>query len=95
MTNSYPSDMVGCGRHWPHQAWPGKARIAVQFVVNFEEGAENNILLGDTGSESLLSEFGFAVPRPGDRYLPVESMYEYGTRVGFWHLNASIRLSPL
>ena len=87
MVDSYPRDMVGYGRDWPHPNWPGDARIAVQFVINFEEGAEQNILHGDDASESLLSEFGFALPRPGDRYLPVESMYEYGTRVGFWRLH--------
>ena len=59
----------------------------MQFVINHEEGAELNILHGDDASESLLSEFGFAMPRPGARYLPVESMYEYGTRVGYWRLH--------
>jgi hypothetical protein len=63
----------------------------VQFVINHEEGAELNILDGDNASESLLSEFGFAMPRIGARYLPVESMYEYGQRVGFWRLH---KLSP-
>ncbi len=87
MTDSYPRDMVGYGRNWPDPNWPNSARIAVQFVINFEEGSELNILHGDNASESLLSEFGFALPRPGDRYLPVESMYEYGTRVGFWRLH--------
>jgi putative urate catabolism protein len=87
LSNAYPRDMVGYGRNWPDPAWPGKARIAVQFVINHEEGAEMNVLHGDKASESLLSEFGFAVPRVGDRYLPVESMYEYGTRVGFWRLH--------
>jgi putative urate catabolism protein len=56
-------------------------------VINYEEGAENSILHGDEGSESLLTEFGFAAPRLGQRYLPVESMYEYGSRVGFWRLH--------
>jgi putative urate catabolism protein len=56
-------------------------------VINYEEGAENSILHGDAGSESLLTEFGFAMPRVGERYLPVESMYEYGSRVGFWRLH--------
>jgi putative urate catabolism protein len=87
MTAAYPRDMVGYGRKWPTLAWPGNARIAVQFVINHEEGAEMNILHGDPASESLLSEFGFAVPRQGDRYKPVESMYEYGSRVGFWRLH--------
>jgi putative urate catabolism protein len=87
MTESYPRDMVGYGRHAPHPHWPGDARIAVQFVINYEEGAENSILHGDEGSESLLTEFGFAASRLGQRYLPVESMYEYGSRVGFWRLH--------
>lgn len=87
MSETYPRDMAGYGRNWPTLAWPGGARIAVQFVINFEEGAESNVLHGDAVSESLLSEFGFAMPRPGARYKPVESMYEYGTRVGFWRLH--------
>jgi putative urate catabolism protein len=87
MTEAYPRDMVGYGRKWPQLPWPGNARIAVQLVINHEEGAEMNILHGDPASESLLSEFGFAVPRQGDRYKPVESMYEYGSRVGFWRLH--------
>ena len=87
MSESYPRDMIGYGRHWPELKWPGGARIAVQLVINYEEGAENNILHGDPASESLLSEFGFALPREGARYKPVESMYEYGSRVGFWRLH--------
>jgi putative urate catabolism protein len=87
MTDAYPRDLAGYGRHAPDPEWPDGARIAVQFVINFEEGAENSILHGDEGSESLLSEFGFVTPRIGQRYLPVESMYEYGTRVGFWRLH--------
>jgi len=87
MSDAYPRDMVGYGRDWPDPQWPGDARVAVQFVINYEEGAEMNVLHGDAASESLLSEFGFAVPRQGERYLPVESMYEYGTRVGFWRLH--------
>ncbi len=87
MSDIYPRDMVGYGRNPPHPEWPGGARIAVQFVINYEEGAENNILHGDAASESLLTEFGFAMPRQGERYLPVESQYEYGSRVGFWRLH--------
>jgi putative urate catabolism protein len=87
MPSSYPRDMVGYGRNPPHPRWPGDARIAVEFVINYEEGAENAILHGDEASESLLTEFGFAAPRIGQRYLPVESMYEYGSRVGFWRLH--------
>ena len=87
MSDIYPRDMVGYGRNPPHPKWPGGARIAVQFVINYEEGAENNILHGDPASESLLTEFGFVPPRQGERYLPVESQYEYGSRVGFWRLH--------
>jgi putative urate catabolism protein len=87
MASNYPRDMVGYGRNWPHPGWPRNARIAVQFVINHEEGAELNILDGDASSESILSEFGFAMPRPNARYLPVESQYEYGVRVGFWRLH--------
>ena len=83
----YPRDMVGYGRNRPHPRWPGEARIAVQFVINYEEGAENSVLHGDAGSETLLTEFGFAEPRIGERALPIESMYEFGSRVGFWRLH--------
>jgi putative urate catabolism protein len=88
MPERYPRDMIGYGRTPPDPRWPGEARIAVQFVLNYEEGAENSILHGDAGSESLLTEFGFVQPRTGERYLPVESMYEYGSRVGFWRVHA-------
>jgi putative urate catabolism protein len=87
MGDAYPRDMVGYGRNPPHPHWPGEARIAVEFVINYEEGAENNVLHGDAASESLLTEFGFATPRTGERYLPVESMYEFGSRAGFWRLH--------
>ena len=87
MDDGYPRDMVGYGSNPPHPQWPGDARIAVEFVINYEEGSENTILHGDAASESLLTEFGFATPRAGERYLPVESMYEYGSRVGFWRLH--------
>ena len=87
MSGSYPRDMAGYGQHAPDPAWPGNARIAVQFVINFEEGGENNILHGDPASESLLTEFGFVSPRVGQRYLPVESMFEFGSRAGFWRLH--------
>ena len=87
MTDAYPRDLAGYGRDTPDPAWPGDARIAVQFVINFEEGGENNILHGDPASESLLTEFGFVSPRVGQRYLPVESMFEFGARAGFWRLH--------
>ncbi len=82
----YPRDMVGYGANPPHPRWPGDARIAVQFVVNFEEGGENNILHGDAASEAFLSEIVGAEAWPGQRHMNMESIYEYGSRAGFWRL---------
>jgi putative urate catabolism protein len=82
----YPRDLRGYGRNPPDPRWPGGARVAVQFVVNFEEGGENNILHGDKASEAFLSDVLGAVPWPGQRHMNVESMYEYGSRAGFWRL---------
>ncbi len=82
----YPRDMVGYGANPPHPHWPGNARIAVQFVVNFEEGGENNILHGDAASEAFLSEIVGAAAWPGQRHMNMESIYEYGSRAGFWRL---------
>lgn len=87
MTTSYPRDLVGYGRTPPHAQWPNGARIAVQFVINYEEGGENNILHGDPASEAFLSEIVAAQPWPGQRHMNMESLYEYGTRVGFWRLH--------
>ncbi len=84
--SSYPRDLVGYGRTIPQVRWPGDARIAVQFVLNYEEGGESSILDGDTASESLLSEIVGAQPWPGQRNLNMESIYEYGSRAGFWRL---------
>jgi len=84
--DGYPRDMVGYGRHAPDPQWPEKARIAVQFVINYEESGESSILDGDPASESLLSDFIGAVPWPGQRNLNIESLYEYGSRAGFWRL---------
>ncbi|MFP5076817.1 allantoinase PuuE [Rhizobium sp. YIM 134829] len=81
-----PRDLVGYGRSVPDARWPGGARIAVQFVVNYEEGGESSILDGDKASESLLSEIVGAQPWPGQRNLNMESIYEYGSRSGFWRL---------
>jgi putative urate catabolism protein len=78
--------MIGYGRNPPDPRWPGRARIAVQFVVNYEEGGENNILHGDPASEAFLSDVLGAQPWPGQRHMNVESMYEYGSRAGFWRL---------
>ena len=85
MTAEYPRDMVGYGRQAPHPGWPGGARIAVQFVLNYEEGSETSVLHGDRESEIFLSEIIGAVPFP-NRHMSMESMYEYGSRVGAWRV---------
>ena len=82
----YPRDLRGYGRNPPDPRWPGDARVAVQFVVNFEEGGENNILHGDRASEAFLSDVLGAQPWPGQRHANIESMFEYGSRAGFWRL---------
>jgi len=84
--SDYPRDLAGYGRDPPDPRWPGGARVAVQFVVNFEEGGENSILHGDTASEAFLSDVLGAQPWPGQRHMNVESMFEYGSRAGFWRL---------
>lgn len=83
----YPRDLIGYGRNAPHPRWPGDARIAVQFVINYEEGGENSVLHGDAASEAFLSEIVGAEPWPGQRHMNMESIYEYGSRVGFWRLH--------
>ncbi|MDU8910126.1 allantoinase PuuE [Aestuariicoccus sp. MJ-SS9] len=83
----YPRDMIGHGPTPPHPHWPGDARIAVQFVLNYEEGGENNILHGDAASEAFLSDIPGAAPWPGQRHWNMESIYEYGARAGFWRLH--------
>ena len=82
----YPRDMVGYGANPPHAEWPQSARLAVQFVINYEEGGENNILHGDKASEAFLSEIVGAQPWLGQRHMSMESIYEYGSRVGVWRL---------
>jgi OHCU decarboxylase len=84
---AYPRDLVGYGRTPPFADWPNGARIAVQFVINYEEGGENNILHGDAASEAFLSEIIGAAPWPGQRHMNMESIYEYGSRAGFWRLH--------
>ena len=84
--SDYPRDMIGYGETPPNVNWPGNARIALQFVINYEEGGENNILHGDTASETFLSEIIGAQPYPA-RHLSMESLYEYGSRAGFWRLS--------
>jgi OHCU decarboxylase len=85
-TATYPRDLIGYGRDTPHAAWPDGARIAVQCVVNYEEGGENCILHGDAASEAFLSEIVGAQPWPGQRHMNMESIYEYGSRAGYWRL---------
>ena len=85
MTSPYPRDLKGYGRNPPHAHWPGQARIAVQFVLNFEEGGENTVLHGDPGSEQFLSEMANPPSYPA-RHLSMEGIYEYGSRVGVWNL---------
>jgi putative urate catabolism protein len=82
----YPRDLAGYGRTPPDPRWPGGAVIAVQFVLNYEEGGENCILHGDAASEAFLSEIVGAVPWPGQRHMNIESIYEYGARSGFWRV---------
>lgn len=82
---SYPRDMVGYGRTPPNPHWPGDAAIAVQFVLNYEEGAENSVLDGDPTSETFLSEMTPAEAFP-NRHMSMESLYEYGSRAGLWRL---------
>jgi putative urate catabolism protein len=86
MTQPYPRDMTGYGRNPPDPRWPGGARICVQFVINYEEGGENNVLHGDAASEAFLSEIVGAAAWPGQRHWNMESIYEYGARAGFWRL---------
>jgi len=83
---NYPRDLRGYGQHPPSPKWPNGARVAVQFVLNFEEGAENNVLHGEDASETFLSEIIGASAYPA-RHMSMESMYEYGTRAGFWRLH--------
>jgi len=83
----YPRDMVGYGQTPPNANWPDGARIAVNFVINYEEGGENNILHGDAASEAFLSEIVGADPWPGLRHMNMESIYEFGSRAGFWRLH--------
>src|SRR5258708_38033939 len=83
---SYPRDLIGYGARPPQADWPGGARIALQFVLNYEEGAESSVLHGDRASETFLSEIVGATPYPGARHVSMESLYEYGSRAGVWRL---------
>lgn len=91
----YPRDMTGYGANPPDPKWPGGARIAVQIVLNYEEGGENNVLHGDAASEAFLSEIVGAAAWPGQRHWNMESIYEYGSRVGFWRLHRMMRALPV
>jgi allantoinase len=83
---THPRDLVGYGAAPPEAQWPGGARVAVQFVINYEEGAENSVLNGDAGSEAFLSDMVGAASHPA-RAMAMESLYEYGSRAGFWRLH--------
>ena len=83
----YPRNMIGYGANPPDARWPGGAKIAVQFVLNYEEGGENCVLHGDAASEAFLSDIAGAAPWPGMRHWNMESIYEYGARAGFWRLH--------
>ena len=84
--SDYPRDLIGYAKQPPHANWPKQAKIAVNFVLNYEEGGENCVLHGDTHSEIFLSEIIGAQPYP-DRHLSMESIYEYGSRSGFWRIH--------
>ncbi|HEY9567756.1 MAG TPA: allantoinase PuuE [Thalassobaculum sp.] len=86
MNPNYPRDLVGYGRTPPRAGWPNGAKLALQFVINYEEGGENSILDGDPASEAFLSEIVGAQPLVGQRNMNMESIYEYGSRAGFWRL---------
>lgn len=87
MVSNYPRDLIGYGQNPPHPHWPNDARLALQFVINYEEGSENCILHGDAASETFLSEIIGASALLGVRNMNMESMYEYGSRAGFWRLH--------
>lgn len=83
----YPRDLIGYGEQPSKVSWPDQARVAVQFVINYEEGGENCILHGDPASEAFLSEIVGAAAYQGQRHMNMESIYEYGSRAGFWRLH--------
>lgn len=86
MSADYPRDLIGYAGNPPHPHWPGNARIALSFVLNYEEGGERCILHGDKESEAFLSEMVAAQPFAGVRHMSMESLYEYGSRAGVWRL---------
>lgn len=87
MSDDYPRDLIGYGGNPPHPRWPDDARLALQFVINYEEGGERCVLHGDGESEAFLSEIIGAEPIRGSRHMNIESIYEYGSRAGFWRLH--------
>ncbi len=91
MEQGYPRDLVGYAGQPPQANWPGGARIAVQFVLNYEEGGENSVLHGDEGAETFLSDMVGAAAVTGARNMAMESLYEYGSRAGFWRLRDLFR----
>jgi OHCU decarboxylase len=91
----YPRDMTGYGANPPAANWPNGAKIAVQIVLNYEEGGENNILHGDAASEAFLSEITGAAAWPGQRHWNMESIYEYGSRAGFWRVHRMLSDLPI
>lgn len=93
--NRYPRDMIGYGANPPDPKWPGGAKIAVQIVLNYEEGGENNILHGDAASEAFLSEVVGAAAWPDQRHWNMETVYEYGARAGFWRLHRLLKDVPI
>jgi len=93
--NRYPRDMIGYGANPPDPCWPGGAKIAVQIVLNYEEGGENNVLHGDGASEAFLSEIVGAAAWPDQRHWNMESIYEYGSRAGFWRLHRLLKDTPI
>jgi len=93
--NRYPRDMQGHGAETPDPKWPNGAKIAVQLVLNYEEGGENCILHGDAASEAFLSEIVGAAQWPGQRHANMESIYEYGSRAGFWRLHRMLKDLPI
>ena len=93
--NRYPRDMTGYGAKPPAANWPNGAKIAVQIVLNYEEGGENNVLHGDAASEAFLSEITGASAWPGQRHWNMESIYEYGSRAGFWRVHRMLSDLPV
>lgn len=91
----YPRNLIGYGANPPQANWPGNAKIAIQIVLNYEEGGENNVLHGDHASEAFLSEIVGAAQWPGQRHWNMESIYEYGARAGFWRLHRLLREVPI